>query len=414
MKKQSDDIILELAEKLPSQFADGMTNALMQVAKGVSSIGDAFRDMAINFGQMIMQEVMRAAIGKVVGSIGSSLFQKGGIVGKQRGGIIYAENGMYIPGNRTGDRNLAMLEDGEYVLNRQAVQAIGVNNLNGLNFGMAPRFQKGGIAKFAQGGSFGGGFMIEPQYQQIGDEYSPTGNILQSNMPAKPIDYADYSSYALAEDEYFKETKRKSVEDFQRGVQERFQAKAKEAQLISSIVGAIGSIALSVGMGGVTGGIKAPTKGPVGNNTMSGRPASMGNFAQTGGLVSSSGIGRYQSGGFIPYGSRISDNVPKYMSGGNVINNPSFKKFTNSSVSMLQSGGQGLNTSNTYNQNQNNATQISINIDKDSKTTIGSSTNSYKPNEVALSKEMALAVNNTVKQMMKNEKRYNGMLSQKA
>ena len=62
--------------------------------------------------------------------------------------------GKYVPGNRTGDKNPAMLEDGEYVLNRNAVDAIGKENLDEMNYKKYPRFQSGGfIAALQQGGS---------------------------------------------------------------------------------------------------------------------------------------------------------------------------------------------------------------------------------------------------------------------
>src|SRR5690606_33484674 len=56
---------------------------------------------------------------------------------RQRGGPIDL-------GKPSGDSVPAMLEKGEYVLNRKAVQAIGKQQLDAINFGMAPRFQKGG------------------------------------------------------------------------------------------------------------------------------------------------------------------------------------------------------------------------------------------------------------------------------
>ena len=63
--------------------------------------------------------------------------------GKQRGGAIHAQNGTFVGGNSTGDRHPALLESGEYVLNRNAVGALGgPQALNSINFGMAPRFQK--------------------------------------------------------------------------------------------------------------------------------------------------------------------------------------------------------------------------------------------------------------------------------
>lgn len=61
-----------------------------------------------------------------------------GPAGRQRGGAIFG-------GKPTGDSIPAMLERGEYVINRKAVDKVGRRNLDRLNFGMAPRFQGGGI-----------------------------------------------------------------------------------------------------------------------------------------------------------------------------------------------------------------------------------------------------------------------------
>lgn len=58
------------------------------------------------------------------------------VPGKQRGGGL--------GGTGTGDTIPAMLEPGEYVLNRKAVETVGTSTLDHLNFNLAPRFQKGG------------------------------------------------------------------------------------------------------------------------------------------------------------------------------------------------------------------------------------------------------------------------------
>lgn len=55
----------------------------------------------------------------------------------QRGGLI--------PGARIGDRIPSLLEEGEYVLNRKAVRKVGKSALDRVNFGDAPRFQRGGM-----------------------------------------------------------------------------------------------------------------------------------------------------------------------------------------------------------------------------------------------------------------------------
>ena len=56
----------------------------------------------------------------------------------------YMVGGGDVPGNRTGDKNPAMLEDGEYVLNRNAVNGLGKGWLDHVNNKEYPRFQYGG------------------------------------------------------------------------------------------------------------------------------------------------------------------------------------------------------------------------------------------------------------------------------
>lgn len=63
--------------------------------------------------------------------------REGGALRKMRGGPIDI-------GAPTGDSVPAMLERGEYVLNREAVKHVGRGQLDRINFGHAPRFQKGG------------------------------------------------------------------------------------------------------------------------------------------------------------------------------------------------------------------------------------------------------------------------------
>ena len=73
--------------------------------------------------------------GKKLGSQGIGALAK--LFGQQDGG--------YFPGKRTGDKNMAMVEDGEYVLNRNAVKKLGKSFLDRVNYEDAPRFQQGGF-----------------------------------------------------------------------------------------------------------------------------------------------------------------------------------------------------------------------------------------------------------------------------
>lgn len=87
--------------------------------------------------------------------------------GKQTGGLMTPGGGSVFGKIKTGDTVPALLEHGEYVLNRRAVDHIGKNNLDALNFGAAPRFQHGGsvsngsILKLQSGGQVGNGAPME-------------------------------------------------------------------------------------------------------------------------------------------------------------------------------------------------------------------------------------------------------------
>ena len=67
------------------------------------------------------------------------------VTGAQRGGVLEG-------GAPSGDSIPAMLERGEYVLNRKAVQKVGVSKLDRLNFQQASRFQSGGRVGMFLGG----------------------------------------------------------------------------------------------------------------------------------------------------------------------------------------------------------------------------------------------------------------------
>ena len=66
------------------------------------------------------------------------------------GGIIEGLNGGQLGGYGGGDRNLALLEDGEFILRKEAVNKFGTSALEKLN-SMSVE-----LPKFATGGSVGG------------------------------------------------------------------------------------------------------------------------------------------------------------------------------------------------------------------------------------------------------------------
>lgn len=80
-----------------------------------------------------------------VGTLKYSIAKAGKGVMEGASGIHFKQRGGHINmGAPSGDSVPAVLEKGEYVLNRRAVAALGKGNLDAVNFGMAKRFQQGG------------------------------------------------------------------------------------------------------------------------------------------------------------------------------------------------------------------------------------------------------------------------------
>ena len=171
---------------------------------------------------------------------------------KQLGGAIHAQNGKFVGGNSTGDKHPALLESGEYVLNRNAVGALGgPQALNSINFGMAPRFQKGG------------GHLMKLAEKIPSSRFS--GLFLQQGNP----EYAEYADAASAK---------------QQAAMAKHQKKEqKKAMILSTIIS--GVMAAGAGWAGSKWGNKPPT------GTTQG-------FDQDGQAVSKT-PGGIQSGGFI-------------------------------------------------------------------------------------------------------------------
>lgn len=399
LRDEVDTLQYRLANQIPSAFADGMTNALMEIAKGTKKIGDAFKDMVINIGQMIMQMVLKAAISKAMLSVAPSLFS-------QQGGLIRAQNGMYISGGRTGDRNLALLEDGEYVLNRNAVKAFGgPAALDQFNYKNAPRF----------GGNFqsGGGFDMAAQMQSKNDQVSYTDNLLFGNSVVGKINAGDYSAYAYENDQYFKTQREEALRKEQERVQKAFAKKQKNAQLISSIVGTIGSLGVAYGMGGagtagkaVVSGSKIGSRALERSTSLYGSSEMLTTSRQRGGLIG------FNSGGFVPYGSRLNDTIPALLTGGEyVMNNSAVQRYGLGTLNSMNAGSYNNSTSATTNNNtHNNATNISINVDRNGKAVYGADTSSYEKQDIVMSKQMAASINQIVMTTLSNEKRYGGEL----
>jgi len=100
-------------------FRDGLVGAMDAAINKTDDLGSALLEVAGGFLKTIQNAMFQQIANQMVSGIGFA-------AGKQKGGVIRAQAGMYISdAGRTGDVNPALLEDGEYVLNRKTVKALG-------------------------------------------------------------------------------------------------------------------------------------------------------------------------------------------------------------------------------------------------------------------------------------------------
>jgi len=273
--QQSHFIYRELGEKLPTQFRDNMVGAIGAAMDKTSSLGDALDGVALAFLSTMRQAFLQSAVSSMMGA-GKTLWDN-----RQRGGAIRAQNGMFVGGSSTGDKHPALLESGEYVLNRNAVGALGgPDALNSVNFGMAPRFQKGG------------GHLMKLAEKIPSSRFS--GLFLQQGNP----EYAEYADAASAK---------------QQAAMAKHQKKEqKKAMILSTIIS--GVMAAGAGWAGSKWGNKPPTGTTQGfdqyGQAVSIAPGGIqrGGFIgrQAGGSIGGSVARRYglfQGGGTVPVSS---------------------------------------------------------------------------------------------------------------
>jgi hypothetical protein len=369
-------------------FRDGLTGAIDAAMNKTDDLGAALMEVASGFLRTIQGALNQQIANNLVMGIGSAFPSATGInaqsFARRRGGIIRAQNGIYVPsmagGNgmgiqdrgRTGDVNPALLEDGEYVLNRNAVAALGGPSvLDSLNFGQFPRFANGGqnTGSLSANANFNEPFS---QLSEFGKEQSP-----------------EYRNYL----------------DRLRDQWEKDQAKKKQRRaFINQLIMTGVSAAFSAGLGafarpavssqGTSSLNSMFSKGEVGfsyDNFVKPSPTSLSQLSYSDisapriNDLSSSGISinpyrqkgglmRFASGGYLPYGNRLNDTIPALLSGGEyIVNSRSVRKYgvggmnrINSGVARFEDGGlvgdPGNQNNTPGNVESSNSNNVSINI----------------------------------------------------
>jgi TP901 family phage tail tape measure protein len=164
-QKQIDVFADELPARMAANLEQGLNNVFDKASQGAyDSIGDAFLDIALQFGQQLQREIMANASKQIVqgvfnqasggggggggggflqsvGNFLTNMFTGGGGQGKNAGGLITGGGGVI-------DDVPAILTGGEYVIKKSAVQKYGVDYLNKLNSGSIQGFNNGGFVSY--------------------------------------------------------------------------------------------------------------------------------------------------------------------------------------------------------------------------------------------------------------------------
>jgi len=400
IRSQIDTFESDLGNKVVMNFRDGLVDAMDAAINKTDDLGEAMMGIAAGFLKSIQQAMFqRMANGMISSAFGS--------FGMQKGGVIHAQAGMYISdAGRNGDVNPAMLEDGEYVLNRKTVEALGgPKEIDKLNFGAFPRFGAG-TRKFADGGNTG-------SMQAAASMGEPFGQLSEFGKENNP-EYQKYLEKAI-EEQAKRDAKKKAKKDLIRSL--------IATAITTGLMMGVGALAKGMGPKGA-GGAAAP-RGPgldkpsglgPGIGSSSTTSMAIGTGGQTGGLFSGK---RFANGGYLPYGNRLNDSIPALLSGGEyIVNSKAVRRYgvgglnrINSGVARFQDGGLvGDAVKTNANTESSTSNNVSVNITVNA--TDGKAQNEQSSADGGDEKNRALGnkIKEVVLQVITNEQRTGGLL----
>lgn len=166
-------------QQTSNQLAKDFSGAITDWITGAQSFGDAMKNIL----QQLISQLIQAAIYATI--VAACTGGGGGFAARWKGafGKAFASGGSVAgPGTGTSDSVPAMLSNGEYVLNAQAVDRLGVPFLNGLNTGRLRGFASGGLV--GSGGAYN-------RPASVGSSSSSTSSSITLNVSA-----LDASSFA--------------------------------------------------------------------------------------------------------------------------------------------------------------------------------------------------------------------------
>lgn len=148
------NVLSKTYEKFGSQAVSGIADAFAECITAGKSFGDAMAKMCNQMLQQVLQLIAQWLILTALMGVGGGI---GSWAGTARGKLFAASGGYIVgPGSGTSDSIPAMLSNGEYVINAEAVDRIGLPILNGLNSGRLDGFATGGYIGHAAYSNDGG------------------------------------------------------------------------------------------------------------------------------------------------------------------------------------------------------------------------------------------------------------------
>ena len=227
-------------------FRNELGTAFHDFAMNAKSGSEALKDFGFNLLAAINKKIMQDFADRITEKLFGGVMDRILSSGKQHGGIIGAQNGMYIStGAPSGDSVPAMLEKGEYVLNRKLTAQIGRKNLDSANFGMVPRLTGGSIGMQTGG--------VSPF-----DTASPSVKKELSERFGPGILGTGYAAHAYAKDPQFIRARKLAEEKAAEAAQEKFAKQAKTDAMWKMAATAALTVGISKGMQAVSGSKLTP------------------------------------------------------------------------------------------------------------------------------------------------------------
>ncbi|MDO8609351.1 MAG: hypothetical protein Q7R95_02295, partial [bacterium] len=440
----SNDFWSEMSNNTASfgkEFKQAFKDGFAEAATGSTSLNEAFRNIGLTISKNILTKASNLAVDTAFGlllgnnSVGGglgllqSLFNY--ITKKSGGGIIkkYAGGGYVIGGSGNKDDVPALLNNGEFVLNKTAAQKIGKNRLDILNsVSDVPSAKAKDILNYVPG--YAADISLANEFYGVGSRTRPTAGELNTSKFLSAYGLTDennpQNALKFTREKYFTDLK-----DYQKHIAEssndfeKQQMTALYMAYINAGINAVGSLASK---GKISGqGLNNAPKG-TNYNYITNKAYAPGSSPYFGNSI---GYGKAMGGNI-----RGNNQVPAYLMGGEYVFSKQsanrigldnlYRMNSSGKVPRFQDGGYVGNTNQENNTNNTNTTSnpnnfaisttININDGKVNSNVQSNSNNKDNKNSSIndqTAKQLSNLINSQVTQILLRESRPNGILDSK-